>query len=65
MPKATPNPDTNIESVMSNCLHCGQPVVSVKLDAGSEWSDWAHALTGQVECALGAPSPPGHTERVN
>lgn len=55
---ATPNPDSHIESLMSSCMNCGSPVVSVKLDANSEWSEWAHALTGQRECAIGAPSPP-------
>lgn len=64
MPVATPNPDNNIESVMSDCLNCGQPVVSVKLNAGAEWSEWAHALSAQVECA-GIPEPPPATKRAN
>lgn len=56
--QATPNPDMNIESLLSNCLNCHQPVVSVKLEAGSEWSEWSHALTGQPECVIGAETPP-------
>jgi hypothetical protein len=64
MPVATPNPDTNIESVMSTCMTpgCNQPIVTVKM--GDEWSDWAHALTGVPECVVGAPEPPP-TERAN
>lgn len=62
---ATPNPDNVIESLMTDCTNCGQPVVSVKLNAGSEWSDWAHALTGQVACMIGAPDPPPATQRGN
>ena len=61
---ATPNPDNRIESVLTDCLNCGQPAVSVKLDAGAEWSDWAHAMTGQVECVIGAQEPPA-TSRSN
>lgn len=64
MPEATPTPGTNIESIMSTCEHCGQPVVSVKLNAGSEWSAWQHALSGQTACQ-GIPEPPGTTERSN
>lgn len=60
---AEPSGETHIESLMSTCRNCGSPIVSVKLDANSEWSGWAHALTGQVECQIGAPSPP--TERGN
>lgn len=55
---ATPNGETHIESLMSTCKHCGSPVVSVKLDSNSEWSEWAHALTGMRECQIGTPSPP-------
>lgn len=65
MSVATPNPDTNIESVLSTCLNCAQPVVSVKLNAGAEWSQWAHAMNNKVECDTSAPTPPGTTERSN
>lgn len=61
---AEPNGETHIESLMSGCKNCGSPVVSVKVDANSAWSDWAHALTGQKECQIGAPSPPP-TDRGN
>lgn len=61
---ATPDGETNIESLMSSCKNCHSPVVSVKLDANSTWSEWAHALTGQVECIIGAQDPPP-TERSN
>lgn len=61
---AEPNGDDHIESLMSTCKNCRSPVVSVKLNANSEWSDWAHALTGQMECQIGAPTPPP-TERAN
>lgn len=55
---ATPNGETHIESLMSTCMNCKSPVVSVKLDANSTWSDWAHALTGQTECIIGPQDPP-------
>jgi hypothetical protein len=65
MPQATPDPDTNIESVMSTCIKCKQPIASIKVDAGADWSPWAHALTGEIDCA-GIPEPPStETSRVN
>lgn len=61
---AEPDGETHIESLMSACIHCKSPVVSVKLNANSEWSEWAHALTGQKACDIGPTTPPT-TERGN
>jgi hypothetical protein len=62
---ATPTPESNIESLLSTCQHCHQPVVSVKLDAGADWSDWAHALSGRAECDSIEPPPAQATDRAN
>jgi len=62
--QATPNSAQIMEAHMSFCVNCNGPVVSIN-GGNSEapaWSDWTHALTGQVDCVVGVPEPPGREE---
>jgi hypothetical protein len=60
---AEPSGSGVIESMLETCKNCNQPIVSVKLEAGASWSDWAHAFSGSPNCDATLP-PPGETPRA-